>query len=132
MFPTAATGPIEPPQIASLDELMQSYAVVVAKETEDKRYLNGLTNPLREQYRPQLFQWAGLGFPPAFIVQSFEITPPNVCSDGVTRDPMAYLQFLLNPTNLDAVLDNIRALTPGILVSFSFATTMLRIHVSKD
>ena len=132
MFPTAAAGPTEPPQIVTLEELMQSYAVVVAKETADKQALTGLTNPLRDQYRPQLFQWAGLGFPPAFIVQSFEITPPNVCSDGVTRDSMAYLQFLLSPTNLDAVLDNIRSLTPGILVSFSFAATILRIHVSKD
>jgi hypothetical protein len=131
MFPTAATGPIEPPQIASLDELMQSYAVVVAKETADKQYLNGLTNPLREQYRPQLFQWAGLGFPPTFIVQSFEITPPNVCSDGVTRDPMAYLQFLLTPTTLDTILDAIRALMPGIGVSFSFLGNTLRIHVSR-
>jgi hypothetical protein len=132
MFPTAAAGPTEPPQIASLDELMQSYAVVVAKEITDKQSLTGLTNPLRDQYRPQLFQWAAGGFQPTFIVQSFEITPPNVCSDGVTRDPMAYLQFLLSPTNLDAVLDTIRALTPGILVTFSFSGNTLRIHVSRD
>jgi len=132
MFPTAATGPTEAPQIVTLEELMQSYAVVVAKETTDKQALTGLTNPQREQYRPQLFQWAGLGFPPTFVVQSFEITPPNVCSDGVTRDSMAYLQFLLSPTTFDEVLEKIRALMPGILVSFSFSGNSLRIHVSRD
>jgi hypothetical protein len=132
MFPTAATGPTEAPQIVTLEELMQSYAVVVAKQDADKQSLTGLVNPQREQYRPQLFQWAGLGFPSAFVVQSFEITPPNVCSDGVTRDTMAYLQFLLSPTTFDEVLEKIRALTPGIGVSFSFSGNSLRIHVSRD
>jgi hypothetical protein len=132
MFPTAATGPTEAPQIVTLEELMQSYAVVVAKENTDRQALTGLVNPQREQYRPQLFQWAGLGFPSAFVVQSFEITPPNVCSDGVTRDTMAYLQFLLSPTTFDEVLEKIRALTPGIGVSFSFSGNSLRIHVSRD
>lgn len=132
MFPTAATGPTEAPQIVTLEELMQSYAVVVAKQDADKQSLSGLVNPQREQYRPQLFQWAGLGFPPTFIVQSFEITPPNVCSDGVTRDTMAYLQFLLSPITFDEVLEKIRALTPGINISFSFSGNTLRIHVSRD
>ena len=132
MFPTAATGPTEPPQIATLEELMQSHAVVIAKEAIDKQSLNGLTNPLRNQYRPQLFQWAAVGFTPTFVVQTFEITPPNICSDGVARDPMAYLQFLLTPTNLDAVLENIRSLMPGILVTFSFSGNTLKIHVSRD
>ena len=132
MFPTAATGPTEAPQIATLEELMQSHAVVLAKENTDRQSLNGLTNPQREQYRPQLFQWASAGFPPTFVVQSFEITPPNVCSDGVTRDSMAYLQFLLSPTTFDEVLEKIRALMSGILVSFSFVGNTLRIHVSRD
>jgi hypothetical protein len=131
LFPTAATGPVEPPQIASLEELMQSHAVVVTKETTDRQSLSGLINPLRDQYRPQLFQWAAAGFPPTFVVQMFDITPPNICSDGVSRDPMAYLQFLLNPTTFDTVLENIRTLMPGIAVSFSFSGNTLRIHVSK-
>lgn len=131
MFPTAATGPVEPPQIASLEELMQSHAVVLAKETTDRQSLSGLINPLRDQYRPQLFQWAAGGFPPTFVVQMFDITPPNVCSDGVSRDSMAYLQFLLSSTTFDTVLENIRTLMPGITVSFSFSGNMLRIHVSK-
>jgi hypothetical protein len=131
-FPSATTVTVEDPQIVTLEELMQSHAVVLAKQEADKQALTGLTNPLREQYRPQLFQWAGIGFPSTFIVQSFEITPPNVCSDGVTRDPMAYLQFLLSPTTFDEVLDKIRILMPGILVSFSFAGSTLRIHVSKN
>jgi hypothetical protein len=131
MFPTAATGPTEAPQIVTLEELMQSYAVVVAKETTDKQALTGLTNPQREQYRPQLFQWAGLGFPPIFIVQVFEVTPPTYCSDGVARDATSYLNYLLLPSSLDSALETIRSLMPGISVSFSFLGNTLRIHVSK-
>jgi hypothetical protein len=131
LFPSAATGPTEPPNIITLEELLQSYDVTLAKESIDRQSLNGLVNPQREHYRPQLFQWAAGAFQPAFIVQSFEITPPNICSDGVTRDTMAYLQFLLSPTNLDGVLDAIRALMPGINVTFSFLGNTLRIHVSR-
>ena len=131
MFPTAATGPVEPPSIATLDELMSSHMVVVAKEAADKQSLSGLVNPIREQYRPQLFQWAGLGFPAIFIVQSFEVTPPTYCSDGVSRDAMGYLNYLLAPSSLDSVLETIRSLMPGILVSVSFLGNTLRIHVSK-
>jgi hypothetical protein len=132
MFPTSATGPVEPPNIATLDELMQSHAVVLAKEAADRASLAGLMNPTRDQYRPQLFQWAGLGFPPIFIVQVFEVTPPTYCSDGVARDVMNYLNYLLIPSSLDSALDTIRSLMPGISVSFSFLGNTLRIHVSKD
>jgi hypothetical protein len=131
MFPTAATGPVEPPSIATLDELMQSHSVVVAKETADKQSLSGLVTPTRDQYRPQLFQWAGLGFPAIFIVQTFEVTPPTYCSDGVSRDSLGYLNYLLAPSSLDSVLETIRSLMPGILVTFSFLGNTLRIHVSK-
>jgi hypothetical protein len=131
MFPTAATGPVEPPSIATLDELMQSHAVVIAKEAADKQSLSILVNPTRDQYRPQLFQWAGLGFPAIFIVQTFEVTPPTYCSDGVARDAMNYLNYLLTPSSLDSVLETIRLLMPGISVSFSFLGNTLRIHVSR-
>jgi len=131
MFPTAATGPVEPPSIATLDELMQSHSVVVAKEAADKQSLSGLVTPTRDQYRPQLFQWAGLGFPAIFIVQTFEVTPPTYCSDGVSRDSLGYLNYLLAPSSLDSVLETIRSLMPGILVTFSFLGNTLRIHVSK-
>jgi hypothetical protein len=131
MFPTAATGPVEPPNIATLEELMSSHAVVVAKEAVDRVALSRLVTPIRDQYRSQLFQWAGLGFPAIFVIQTFELTPPTYCSDGVSRHPVEYLNYLIIPNTLDSVLDTIRSLMPGISVSFSFLGNMLRIHVSK-
>ena len=131
LFPSVATGPTEPPNIITLDELMQSYDVTLAKEALDRQMLNSLIHPTREDYRPQLFQWASSGFTPMYIVQFFNITPPNICSDGVSRDTMTYLQFLLTPYTLDSILDSIRVLMPGIGISFSFFGNTLRIHVSK-
>ena len=131
MFPNAFTGPVEPPSIATLDELMQSHAVVMAKENSDRQSLTGLVTPTREQYRSQLFQWAGLGFPAIFVVQVFDVSPPTYCSDGISRDSLAYLNYLITPNTLDSVLETIRSLMPGILVTFSFLGNTLRIHVSK-
>ena len=131
MFPTAATGPVEPPNIASLDELMQSHSVIIAKEAADRQSLDDLINPTREKYRPQLFQWAGLGFPAIFVIQMFNLTPPTTCSDGISRDSLAYLNYLITPKTLDSVLETIRSLMPGILVTFSFLGNTLMIHVSK-
>lgn len=131
LFPSAATGPVEAPRITTLEELMASHAVVVSKEATDKQFLTSLTNPAREQYRPQLFQWAASGFPHGYIVQMLEVVPPAICSDGEIRDAMAYLQFLLSPTTLDAVLETIRELMPGISVTFSFLGNTIRIHVSR-
>jgi len=139
--PTGSTGPIgftgtneqpESPQLLTIDELMTNYDNVVLKETTDRQLLSSLINPLRDQYRPQLFQWAGLGFPAGFIVQTFEINPPNICSDGVSRDMIAYLKFLLSPSTLDIALDTIRSLMPGIIVTFSFSGNTLQIHVTKN
>jgi hypothetical protein len=129
--PTGPTGETGPTSIASLDELMETYTVAIARETADRQSLSSLINPLRDQYRPQLFQWAGLGFPDVFIIQTFEINPPNICSDGVSRDMIPYLKFLLSPSTFDIALDTIRSLMPGIMVTFSFSGNTLMIHVSK-
>jgi hypothetical protein len=131
MFPNAATGPVEPPNIATLDELMSSHAVVVAKEAVDRESLTRLITPTRDQYRSQLFQWAGLGFPAIFIIQTFELIPPTYCSDGISRNSVEYLNYLMIPTTLDSALETIRSLMPGILVTFSFLGNTMRLHVSK-
>ena len=131
MFPTAATGPVEPPNIATLEEIMQSHAVVVAKEAADRLALSGLVTPMRDQYRSQLFQWGGLGFPAIFIIQTFEVIPPTYCSDGISRNSVEYVNYLIIPNTLDSVIQTINSLMPGISVSFSFLGNTLRIHVSK-
>jgi hypothetical protein len=132
LLPETETAPIvvQPPPIATLDELMASHAVLVAKETADRAALAPLTAPTPEAYRPQLFAWAAAGFPGIYVVQSFNLTPPNICSDGVTRDVANYAWYLLG-VEISSLLANIQSLLTGITVSYSFEGNALRIHVSK-
>jgi hypothetical protein len=113
-----------------MEELMASHAVLVAQEANERATLSPLLNPTREGYRPQMFAWAAAGFPAIYVVQSFTFTPPSVCSDGVTRDVVAYAWYLLG-TDISQVITKIQSLLTGIVVSYSFAGNVLRIHVSK-
>ena len=130
LFPNAQTGTVEPPTIVTLDELMASHGVIVQKEANDRTSLNALVNPTRDQYRPQLFQWAAAVFPGIYVIQSFSVSPPDLCADGVRRDVNAYINYLTG-TDMGAVVANIQALVTGIVVSFSFEGNSVRIHVSK-
>jgi len=130
MFPTAGTGPVEDPNIATMEELMASYSAIVAKETADTQALSSLVNPTRDQFRPQLFQWAAAGFPDLYIVQSISVTPPAVCTDGVTREIGKYVEYRIGK-NLGEVIDGMKALMTGIQPSWSMSGNTLRIHVTK-
>jgi len=131
LFPNAQTGTVEAPTIVTMEELMASHAVIVEKESVDRTSLNALVNPTRDQYRPQLFQWAAAGFPGIYVVQSFSVTPPDLCADGVRRDVNAYINYLTG-TDMGAIVANIQSLVTGIVVSFSFEGNSVRIHVSKS
>jgi hypothetical protein len=131
--PTGPSEPVpeqEPPSIATMEELMASHAVIVAQEAAERATLAPLLHPTREGYRPQMFAWAAAGFPAIYVVQSFTFTPPSVCSDGVTRDVVAYAWYLLG-TDISQVITKIQSLLTGIVVSYSFAGNVLRIHVSR-
>jgi hypothetical protein len=131
MFPTVATGPVEPPHIATLEELMASHSVVLAQETADKQTLKALMTPSRDGLRPQLFQWAAAGFPDMYIVQSFTVSPPAICSDGETRSTGKYIEHCLG-THMGDVIDGMKALMPGIQPCWSISGSSLRIHVSRS
>ena len=131
MFPSAYTGPVEPPHIVTLDELLSSYESTLAKETADKSALSILTSPSRELFRPQLFQWAAVGFPSGYIIQTFKVNPPNICSDGVTRNVGKYIEYCVG-TDMGTVVESLAALMTGINVAWSTTENSLRIHVSRD
>lgn len=118
------------PPIATLDELMSSHAVVVVREAADRATLDPLLNPTRDAYRPQLFAWAAAGFPGIYVIQSFQLTPPSICADGVTRNVAEYAWYLLG-IDIEIILTKIQSMMSGILLSYSFAGNALQIHVSK-
>jgi hypothetical protein len=130
LFPSANTGPVESPYIATLDELLSSYESTVAQETADRTALSVLVNPSRESFRPQLFQWAAAGFPNGYIIQSISINPPNICSDGVSRNVGKYVEYCIG-TNLGAIIQSMTALMTGINPTWSTLGNTIRIHVTR-
>jgi hypothetical protein len=131
MFPNVATGPVEPPHIATLDELMASREATIAQEAVDRATLSPLLNPSRDQFRPQLFQWAEAGFPDGYVVQRMQLNPPRLCSDGVVRTLQAYTWYLVE-TEMADLLANLNALMIGISTSYSFEGNSLLLHVGKS
>jgi hypothetical protein len=132
---TGSTGPfvteqVGPQPIVTMEELMNSHAVIVQKEAADRASLAPLVTPTSEQYRPQLFQWAAAGFPGIYVIFSITLSPPSICADGVARDVNAYITYLTG-SDMGVHTANIQAVMPGIVVSFSFEGNSARIHVSK-
>ena len=54
MFPSAGTGTVEPPHIATIDELIASREATILQENTDRDSLAPLLNPSREIFRPCL------------------------------------------------------------------------------
>ena len=130
MFPSASNGFVESPYIATLDELLLSYESTLAQETADRTALSVLINPSRESFRSQLFQWAAAGFPSGYIIQSISINPPNICSDGVTRNVGKYVEYCIG-TDLGSVIQSMAALMTGINPTWSTNENTIRIHVTR-
>lgn len=131
VFATAGTGTVEPPHIATLEELMTSHAATINKEGEDKTLLQCLLNPGASDFRPELFQWAAAGFPAIYVVKTFSLAPPSICSDGVARSVYEYVEYLLGVTH-GVFLDTLMSRVTGIEFSYSYQGDSLRIHVSKN
>jgi hypothetical protein len=132
LFPSAQTGPIEPPIIASIDELVKSYEATVVQETRDRQMLQALLTPSRELFRIQLFQWAASGFVNRYNIHSFTIIPPTICSDGIVRTFSGYIDYCLDGKNMGHITETMASLMPGIEVSYSIVGNTALIYVSRS
>ena len=132
LFPSAQTGPIEPPINASIEELVKSYEATLAQETQDRQILQALLTPSRELFRIQLFQWAGRGFTDRYCIHSFTLTPPLVCSDGVVRTFPGYIDYCLDGKTMGHITETMASLMPGIEVSYSIVEKTAFIYVSRS
>jgi hypothetical protein len=131
MLATSASGATTTPTITTIDELIASHGAILAKETADKATVAVLLEESRGTLRDPLFKWAAAGFPANYIIKEFTITPPPVCSDGVTRSVVDYFQYCLGVT-LGNLLPSLQSLVNGMIFSYSFSGNSLRIHVTKN
>lgn len=122
--------PAPPVYIITLDELITSQQVLEQKEAEDKLLADTLDNPNTADFRAKLYQWAVQKFPDSFPVFSVTINPPQVCSDGVTRELYAYIQFCSGMSIAEKLL-SLQSKMQGIQVLNSYSGNTITIHVSK-
>ena len=120
-----------PPMVIDISELLASHAVVQATEATDRATLSVLLNETRETLRPQMFVWAAAGFPAVYVVRQFTLSPPAICSDGVTRNAYDYVVYLLGQ-EMGPTIAAVQALCVGVQISYSFQGNTLRIHVSRS
>jgi hypothetical protein len=116
--------------IITLDELITSQEVLKQKENEDKLIIDQLDNPNPIELKAKLYQWAIQKFPDSFPVFSVTISPPSVCSDGITRELYDYIEYC-SGTNIRDRLLSLQSKLQGIQVLNSYSGNTITIHVSK-
>jgi hypothetical protein len=124
------TGAVEAPMVVDISELLVSIGAIQVQEASDRTKLSVLLHETRDTLRPQMFEWASAGFTPIYIVQKFELNPPSICSDGIQRNTLSYIEYLLGK-DMGQIIAAIQALCLGVIISYSVSGNTLNIHVSR-
>jgi hypothetical protein len=130
ILPTGPSGPAPLPTI-SIQDILGSVEVSQNRESEDKAKLEAIGVISFETLRSSLLQWATKGFPNAYTIYEVPMTPPNVCSDGVSRSLPDYIVFCSGKT-INEHVDVLQQRLIDIAVSFAYTGSVILIVVSKQ
>lgn len=119
-----------PPPLITLADILAATEVVTQKETQDRSALESIGTISFDTLRTTLIQWAKAGFPNASPLYTIAITPPDACSDGVTRSLSEYVTFLTGKTMAELIAP-LQARCPDFVVSFATTGPEILIVVSK-
>jgi len=122
------TGPVS--FLVSIDDLTTEQQLAIQKETMDRNALLPFTNPTSDFLTPLLKKWSSIGFPDYYTIFSVTVTPPQTCSDGITRDFVGYLAFLIG-NDLITQITKFDSLLKGITAGYGITGSNLNIIVSK-
>lgn len=127
---TVSTGPAAP-VVITLADILSATEIVRQKEAADKSALESIGSVTFDSLRTKLIQWATSGFPNAFTLMEVFVSPPAVCSDGVTRDLANYIIHCSGKTLAEHVAA-LQAKLPDIVVSFANTGASIAIVISKQ
>jgi hypothetical protein len=127
----SVTPPL-PPATVSIDDILGEHDVIAQKEVTDRAELVKIGETTPEQLRPALIAWAKDGCPAAHRLFSVSVTPPPVCSDGVTREFFPYVEYVLGAP-VHSYMVQLQAKLVGMTLSYSINsdTKEIAIHVTK-
>lgn len=126
----SAEYPSEPEYIITLDQLMSSQTAAIQQETDDRIALAQFVTPNKTTLSLKFMQWVAQGFPAFYVLLTFIVAPPNVCSDGVVRSVYEYVSFLIN-NDLGVQILMFQNSFKGMQMSYKISGNVLTIHVSK-
>jgi hypothetical protein len=118
------------PTVLRLDDLLSHSTVLLQKEAADAATLAALGNPNINSLRSLLVSWAVTGFAGSVRIAEIAITPPPLCSDGVSRDLADYIQFV-SGKNIYEHLGVLAAKLPDFRVAFVYMGSSIQFMVSK-
>jgi hypothetical protein len=130
--PIVAPEPAPAPAPLTLADILNAAEVVTQKELTDKARLEAIGGITVETLRTALIHWGVLGFPNAWVLHSSTITPPQVCSDGVTRGLEDYIVFCSGKTIAEhvAVLQE-KVASSEITLGFANISGMIAVTVTR-
>ena len=128
---TTTSAPVVSPPTLTMADILSATEVIAQKEAADKAILEAIGHIGIETLRGKLIQWAVAGFTNAYAIHEFTITPPALCSDGVSRSMLGeYITFCSGKTIHEHVAA-LQSVLPDITVSFSYTGSALQVVVSR-
>ena len=123
--------PTEPSFLFSVDTLLTEQEKLLQKESEDRTAVSIIDNPNLTELGVKLREWATRGFADAFAIFSVQVNPPEVCSDGVTRNFLQYIDFLCGEP-VSARILRLQSKLQGMVITCSYSVgNDMTFHVSK-
>ena len=119
------------PMPITIDDLLNTVDMIRQKEAQDKLVLESIWSIPRDTLKTKLLNWATAGFPNVYEIHRLSITPPNQCSDGVTRNLEDYILFCSGKTIFEHVA-MLSARVTGMDISFANMGSYIGIVVSKQ
>lgn len=114
-------GPPEPPTLR-LSELLSEVAVLQQQEAADRALLASAGTPSLSEVRTKMVVWVAGGMQGSCDLARIVLSPPNVCSDGVSRTIFEYIQFLSGKTLVEH-LAGFQTLLPEFEVGYRCSRT---------
>ncbi len=109
-------GPTEPLQIL-LSDLMTDISIVRRQEDEDRLKFIVISNPNLTDFRTKLITWIAGGCRGMCDLVQIQISVPTICSDGVVRTLIEYVQYLTG-TSLADHIASFQTILPDFEVAY--------------
>lgn len=122
------TGGSPPQPLILLSDLLTHVSVLQRQEAEDRTSFDVFLNPDLPAFRAKLIGWIAGGYQGACDLFRVVVSPPNICSDGVSRNLFDYIEFVSGKSLVDH-MKTIQAILPEFEVGYRCSRSELTVCV---